>query len=45
VLQSQQANAMLKSVRRKMDEAIERLERGEAESEEAPDDPSPMVGE
>lgn len=45
VLQSQQANAMLKSVRRKMDEAIERLEKGEEESVEAPADPSPATGE
>lgn len=45
VLQSQQANAMLKSVRRKMEEAIERLEKGEEESVEAPADPSPATGE
>jgi hypothetical protein len=49
VLQSQQASAMIKSARRKMEEAIERLEKGdeesEEESEEAPADPSPATGE
>lgn len=44
VLQSQQAAAMLKSVRRKMEQAIERMEKGEDEKESS-GDPSPDKGE
>lgn len=45
VLQSQQAAAMLKSVRRKVEQAIERMEKGEDEDEkEKSADPSPKKG-
>ena len=45
ILQSQQAAAMLKSVRRKMEQTIERLEKGDEEEKEGEADPSSDKGE